>query len=222
ALSGAVLDRTRFIPAADLDGGHLTNGAALGGLPAGVTPVSTLGGLSPQASDTVGPAVGKPVSTGVEKMHPVLKGETLASIAQKYYGDKGLSKDLGAYNAKRLTAGGSVREGVTLRVPPKDVLLGTATLGLNAAGRSDVGSVPPGPARTKPSADKPAAGKATAGKPASRGPRTYTIKKGDTLTAIASRELGSAKRWEMLVAANPHLDEESLRPGMSIKIPASK
>ncbi|HZW07752.1 MAG TPA: LysM peptidoglycan-binding domain-containing protein [Phycisphaerales bacterium] len=213
-------DPNRFIPAAGIDQTGLPapsapqvtpgNGAGPELEVPGTLPVNTLG-ESPVAR-------GRPVSTGVEKMHPVARGETIAALAQRYYGDKGLTKQLAAYNAKRLSANGVLREGVTLRIPPRDVLMGTAVLSPAAVTQAE----PTGPARSsKPQArtenrptEKPAAQKAKTG------PRTYVIKKGDTLMSIASKELGSAKRWESLLVANPSLDENSLRAGMTIKIPA--
>jgi nucleoid-associated protein YgaU len=51
--------------------------------------------------------------------------------------------------------------------------------------------------------------------------RAYTVKKGDTLSEIALRELGSSKRWPELVAANPGLDPAKLKLGATIRIPGS-
>jgi nucleoid-associated protein YgaU len=47
----------------------------------------------------------------------------------------------------------------------------------------------------------------------------YTVQTGDTLSAIAQRELGSAKRWQEILAANPGLDPAKLRVGKSLQIP---
>ncbi len=206
-------DPNRFIPAAGVDSSATSPAYAANGEIPGTRPVDTIG---EPAAPTLG---GRPVSSGVEKMHPLQRGETFATLAQKYYGDKNLAKQLSTYNAKRLSANGTVREGVTLRIPPLDVLTGTAVLSLTASGHA---STTPGPVAeaTKPAAKtaaKPAADKSKA-----TGPRTYVVKKGDTLMHIAQRELGSAKRWEAILAANPGLDENSLRAGSTIKIPATK
>lgn len=205
-------DPNRFIPAAGVDSSpNLPAFAGTGEIP-GTRPVNTLGD-SP--TPTFG---GRPVSTGVEKMHPLQRGETFTALAQKYYGDKSLAKQLTAYNAKRLSSNGTVREGVTVRIPPMDVLAGTAVLSPTSAGHSSdpVAEIPK--PSTKPTADKTA----STVKPKATGPRTYVVKKGDTLMHIAQRELGSAKYWESLLAANPGLDENSLRSGATIKIPAKK
>lgn len=54
------------------------------------------------------------------------------------------------------------------------------------------------------------------------GTYAYTVRAGDTLSEIAQRELGSAKRWQELVAANPGLDPAKLRVGKSIQVPGAK
>lgn len=215
-------DPNRFMPAAGVDTTGISPSVADTEIP-GTRPVGTM--VDP-TSPTLG---GRTISTGVEKMHPVQRGETVAALAQKYYGDKSFTKQLTAYNAKRLSANGTVREGVTLRIPPKDVLMGDAVLSPTSAGRTDssVGPVaaatkPAAPKGTKASADKAKAEKPTTEKAKATGPRTYVVKKGDTLMSIASKELGSAKRWEALLVANPSIDENSLRAGMTIKIPATK
>lgn len=215
-------DPNRFMPAAGVDTTGISPSVADTEIP-GTRPVGTM--VDP-TSPTLG---GRTISTGVEKMHPVQRGETVATLAQKYYGDKNLAKQLASYNAKRLSANGTVREGVTLRIPPKDVLIGDAVLSPTSAGRTDssVGPVaaatkPAAPKGTKASADKAKAEKPATEKTKATGPRTYVVKKGDTLMSIASKELGSAKRWEALLVANPSIDENSLRAGMTIKIPATK
>lgn len=49
---------------------------------------------------------------------------------------------------------------------------------------------------------------------------TYTVKKGDTLSALAARFLGDRNRWRDIVAANPGVTPETLKAGQSIVIPA--
>jgi nucleoid-associated protein YgaU len=50
----------------------------------------------------------------------------------------------------------------------------------------------------------------------------YAVRAGDTLSEIAQRELGSSRRWQELVAANPGLDPAKLRVGKTIQIPGAK
>jgi len=51
--------------------------------------------------------------------------------------------------------------------------------------------------------------------------RTYTVRAGDTLSEIAQRELGSARRWQELVAANPGLDPSRLHVGRKLRVPGA-
>jgi nucleoid-associated protein YgaU len=66
----------------------------------------------------------------------------------------------------------------------------------------------------------PEAGGATpaaAATPAAPGP--YTVRKGDTLYAIARTKYGDGKQWQKIVAANPGLRPETLKVGQTINIP---
>lgn len=72
----------------------------------------------------------------------------------------------------------------------------------------------------KKAAEKAAAEKAQAGKKASQA--TYTVQKGDSLSAIAARTLGDANRWREIydlnrdvVGGNPNL----IYPGQVLKLP---
>ncbi len=47
----------------------------------------------------------------------------------------------------------------------------------------------------------------------------YTVRKGDTLSGIALKELGSARRWQEIRALNETLDERGLQPGRVIWLP---
>jgi LysM repeat protein len=49
---------------------------------------------------------------------------------------------------------------------------------------------------------------------------TYTVKQGDTLSALALRFLGNSNRWREIAAANPGLTPDTLKAGQSIVIPA--
>jgi nucleoid-associated protein YgaU len=52
------------------------------------------------------------------------------------------------------------------------------------------------------------------------GRRVYTIRASDTLSEIASAELGTWKRWQEIVDLNPGLDPNKLREGARIVLPA--
>ena len=50
--------------------------------------------------------------------------------------------------------------------------------------------------------------------------KTYTVRRGDTLRAIAKRIYGDEKRWRDIAAANPALNHKKLRQGQIITLPA--
>jgi nucleoid-associated protein YgaU len=55
------------------------------------------------------------------------------------------------------------------------------------------------------------------------GTGTYTVKSGDTLSGIAESEMGDAKRWPELYAANKDAvgkDPDMIHPGLELTIPA--
>ena len=49
--------------------------------------------------------------------------------------------------------------------------------------------------------------------------RSYVVRPGDTLSEISSRELGTSRRWEEIVALNPGLDAKRLHVGTKIQLP---
>ncbi|MGW2371483.1 LysM peptidoglycan-binding domain-containing protein [Kitasatospora sp. NPDC001683] len=78
----------------------------------------------------------------------------------------------------------------------------------------------PAPAQTPQSATEPAAG----------GPKTVTVRSGDSLSAIAQRELGDAEAWPKLFEANKGVqapdgerltDPDVLEPGMVLTVPGA-
>jgi nucleoid-associated protein YgaU len=52
-----------------------------------------------------------------------------------------------------------------------------------------------------------------------RRPRLYTVKRGDTLSSIAARELGNASRWREIAALNGIRDPRSIKPGQQLVMP---
>jgi nucleoid-associated protein YgaU len=52
--------------------------------------------------------------------------------------------------------------------------------------------------------------------------RTYIVKSGDTLSGIAESEMGDAKRWPELYAANKEAvgkNPDLIHPGLELRIP---
>jgi len=129
--------------------------------------------------------------------HYVQPSETLSKICQKYYGDGSLVDDLARYND--IENPDHLRVGHRLRIPSAEVLLRGS---------------PPHPT--------------TQGNDTIRGSqqskfRTYIVQPNDSLSTIAQRELGSAKRYLELYKFNRDVldDPDSIRVGMKLKIPLS-
>ena len=49
----------------------------------------------------------------------------------------------------------------------------------------------------------------------------YVVKSGDTLSKIASRELGSAERWTEIRDLNPGINPNALQVGAKLTLPAA-
>lgn len=177
--------------------------------------------VTPQVVEPTKPSL--PLSKGKLQRRSVKEGETLYTLSQEFYGDGNLWSKLKEYNKGKVGANGSVREGVTLNFPPKDVLQGRASLadGTNAVPASSTQTaVTPAPRGTQ-AANTTISG-ATA-RTAAGAAKTYTFQKGDVLSTVAQKTLGSSRRWQELVDANPSVldDPDNIPVGTVIKIPAS-
>lgn len=193
------------------------------------SPMSSPSGLAADSNNTAPSASGLPTSEGRERRYVVEAGDSLYQIAQTSYGDGTLHKALAEYNKDKLSSPTAMRVGVTLRIPPKDVLLGEATLG--PAARQDTAPLnltpTPGPtlASREPAPSTPAASKTPAKpetKPEASAPRSYTVRSGDTLGSIARTQLGSSRRWNEILDLNRKTigQAEDLKIGMVLKLPA--
>jgi len=159
------------------------------------------------------------------KLRPIADGESLYSICKQEYGDGSLSEALARYNKSVVPDPRRIRKGVTIRLPSVETLKGgkpsrtPAASGVPALAATDVIQVESGEADA--ATRKPEV-VAAAEPQASQSGRIYVVRKGDTLAAIAQRELGSRGRWKDIVAANAGSlkDPAALSPGMKIRIPA--
>jgi nucleoid-associated protein YgaU len=165
------------------------------------------------------------------KLRPIAEGESLYSICKQEYGDGSLSEALAKYNKSAVPDPRRIRKGVTIRIPPVETLRGGRSPRASAeVARTDVpalaatevvavesADVRPG-TRTIDVIESPAPVPAKV----AAGDRTYVVRKGDTLSSIAQRELGSKARWKDIVTANGSSlrDPGALSPGMKIRIPA--
>lgn len=135
----------------------------------------------------------KPKASG--KTYTVKPGDSLERIARKQLGSGKQWKSLASLNG--ITNPDMVRIGDVLQLPvPQAGVASNSSGGSKArlASRSD-------PAPT-----------AGAGK--------YTVAKGDVLSRIAERQLGSSKRWREIVALNSGLNPSRLMVGTVLNMPA--
>ena len=60
--------------------------------------------------------------------------------------------------------------------------------------------------------------------PAAAADRSYTVKSGDTLSAIAKREYGDAGQWKRIFEANRGTidNPDLIHPGQELKIPTNE
>lgn len=147
--------------------------------------------------------------------HDVREGDAAFSIARRYYGNGKFWEKLRDYNKDRMGRDGDLRVGVTLLIPPKEILEGKPYSGPQVSeGASRIAESRP-EARSSESATREPA------REAAKDPkfREYTVQSGDTLASIARKMLGSTGRWEEIRDANRGVNPENLRVGSKIRVP---
>lgn len=149
--------------------------------------------------------------------HDVREGDTLYRIAVKYYGDGKLWEKVREYNKDKVSGSGTLREGVTLLLPPKDVLLGKPYVPTTQPQTTPAPKTTPDGKPVRPETR-------VASGADSKNFKEYVVKEGDTLSAVAKKTLGSTKRWPEIVEANRGTlkNEDALSVGMKLKIPAAR
>ena len=124
-------------------------------------------------------------------------GETLSQIAQRELGTYRRWPEIAALNGN--LDPNKVQKGMVLRLPERD----------SQQAADVVAQAMPAP---KP-ASQP--------KQSNQAARSYRVQKGDVLSVIAQRELGSAKRWKEIVALNPKVDPDRLIVGAKLVLPGA-
>lgn len=170
--------------------------------PANVTP----GGPKPVSPTTPTPSPNAPAPSGGSsapqagdgKTHSVASGETMSSIAEKYYGDK--NKWSVIAKANPLVDPASMKIGTKLTIPPASAATSSPTAG-----------------GTKPTTPTPPA----ASDKSSDG-ATHTVVAGETLMSIARNVYNDGNLWERIYEANKSAigdDPANLKVGMKLVIP---
>ncbi|HUU82160.1 MAG TPA: LysM peptidoglycan-binding domain-containing protein [Phycisphaerae bacterium] len=140
---------------------------------------------------------GSAVQPRVARIYRVRPGDTLRSIALRHYGD-----------ANQWDAILRANPGID----PRRLRIGQRMILPPLRERAPEGAQSAEPSTTSPTSDNPL--------PAEP-PRTYVVRKGDTLMGIADRLLGDWKRWREILELNRDrlAQAERLRIGMVLKVP---
>jgi nucleoid-associated protein YgaU len=156
-------------------------------------------------------------STG-QKTYVVGEGDSFWTISARFYGTGKYFRALEEYNRDRLTRSSTsspdsrlLRPGTTIVLPDVAILRAKHTASKPAgASKSPSGSNRPAATRVEP--ERPPA------------PGTYRVQEGDTLSMIAQRELGTAKRWEEIFQLNRDRisDPRQIRAGIDLRMPTSR
>ena len=146
------------------------------------------------------------------ELYTIKAGESLYKICEAKYGDGTLWKSLAEFNSNVIPNPTKLRAGVTIRIPSASVLRGESpqpvqqvqydVAGMSAGDSAELGVLP------QPEPTVPAA-------------REYTVQKGDTLSTISSKKLGSKSKWKQIADANRDRlsDPHNLVPGTVIRLP---
>ncbi len=128
------------------------------------------------------------------RRYTVVEGDTLWRIAQRELGDGGRWREILNANTDVIPGDGGVTVGMQIRLP------GRATA--SASGQTTQTQSPPR---------------------ATSGTRSYTVREGDTLSRIASRELGTVSRMQEILDLNRGVldDADMIRVGMTIRLPGN-
>ncbi|MDZ4831936.1 MAG: LysM peptidoglycan-binding domain-containing protein [Phycisphaerae bacterium] len=158
-------------------------------------------GPGPKPVTPLGPTTPTKLAAG-ETTHLVLEGETMSSIAEKYYGDK---------NKWQLIAKANPL------IDPRGMKLGTKLVIPADAPKAATALTAPA---AKPTVPAVAPASVTAN--AASGEKLHTVAAGETLMAIARNYYGSAGLWDVIYEANKATigdEPESLKAGMKLVIP---
>ena len=145
----------------------------------------------------------QPAASAAPQVYVVKSGDTLERIARRVLGDARRVADILALNGLK---------------DPNRIVVGQK-LALPGAGDAPLEPVASASTPERPK-EKTAPAPKVETKAAGAG-RSYVVRKGDTLSLIAQRELGDAKLWPKIAALNPKVDPNRVVVGASLVLPAS-
>jgi nucleoid-associated protein YgaU len=90
--------------------------------------------------------------------------------------------------------------------------------------KADFSDVRSGSSSTAPAQPQAAPAPQASAAPAAPAARTYTVAKGDTLSAIAQSQYGAASKWRVIFEANRDKisDPDRIQPGQVLTIPPAQ
>lgn len=156
--------------------------------------------------------------------YTILPGDSAFKLAKQYLGDGKHWKKLVDANPKAFSPDGQVHVGAKIVIPliesgkPGNPSPSNTTPGSLKANAIRLGAADP----VAPNMANVDIGNAKARKVAGAAKAaSYTVKKGDTLSGIARRELGSVNRADEIIEMNKGIikDPDSLPLGLAIKLP---
>lgn len=149
-----------------------------------------------------GPLIADPLEPApTPEWYTVQKNESLYMLCERFYGNGMLYPKLIAHNTERVNAEGHIREGVRIQIPHPSVIVG-----------------PGASFKTSPSRNPQVKSEQKASKPETR---EYRVAKGDCLSLIAQRELGTIRRQKEIVELNDLESPDDVRRGMILILPAN-
>ena len=174
------------------------------GEPAGGRPANRLGRSieAPGETHLQGPMIADPLEAApTPEWYTVQKNESLYTLCERFYGNGMLYPKLIAHNTERVNAEGHIREGVRIQIPHPSVIVGPGA------------SFKTSPGKTPGSKGEQKAPKLKT--------REYRVAKGDCLSLIAQRELGTIRRQKEIIELNDLRSPDDVRRGMILILPAS-
>ena len=206
--------------------------------PVGTESASLTPGTSAPAPSVSAEVAGPAVVGREPLLHIVKSGQTLEQIAEEYYKDGDKPYDQAAMVSllrqanPQLATGKRLRAGTKMKIPdPASLPIAqSAPSSPTSAGHStspSAGGTTQAPVAAslatmvQPVCAMPSPTTQSATVP-SAGGREYKVQRGDTLYSIASRQLGSPKRWHEVLDLNSTTlggRPEGLRPGQVLRLP---